>query len=79
VTIAGEAHTFVAESTDETVLFRADALAEGEPVIGGWARVGDETQGTVSISGNLQTAPVLASSIELEINPELSTAGSRTA
>lgn len=62
------AWAFTAARTDEEVLFRADALAGEKPVVAGWIRLGARTQGTLSLSGALEPAPTLASTISLDLD-----------
>lgn len=62
----GTLRAFRAEATDAEVLFRADTLTGGEPVSGGWIRLGDATRGTITTLSGLQAAPTLSTTVQFE-------------
>jgi hypothetical protein len=65
----GAMYSFQARSTDETVLFRADANVDGEQVLAGWIQNGNESRGTLAIGSNLQTAPALNTNVTINLAP----------
>jgi len=67
-TKAGEQYSFEAHATDKDVLFRADAVADGTTVLGGWIRPGNgsDARGTLALGTTLQVAPQLNTTVPFD-------------
>src|SRR4051794_2912924 len=65
----GDQYSFDAHATDKDVLFRADAVAGGTTVLGGWIRPGNgsDARGTLALGSTLQAAPQLATTVPIDI------------
>lgn len=63
----GDQYSFEAHATDKDVLFRADAVAGGTTVLGGWIRPGNgsDARGTLALGTTLQVAPPLATTVPI--------------